>query len=113
MYYLDRTDNFEKQLKKFSKHTQAIILKRTEKLKTNPEHRGKFVGTTLLGLKLFELRFNLTGGGAGIRVYYIVVGGVVIIEEIVYEGRIKIADLDDDKKYISQHKTINKIILNN
>lgn len=75
-YYLDRTDVFDKKLKKFNENMQTLILKKIEGLRNSPEEKGKFVGVTRLGLK--ALRINLRNS----TILYTVSPGRVVAESI-------------------------------
>jgi hypothetical protein len=100
MYFVQFTETAKKQLIKINKfkadeYEQEI----KDSLKENPTNRGKFFGrSSKTNLLYFEKRIFSDGG---LRFFYTVVNGVVIVAEVEYEGEVRV-DATANKK--SQNK---------
>ena len=96
MYFVQFTKSSFKDLKNNDKLKEKI----QNDLSTNPSHRSKIFGRSkTTGLLYFEKRYYYNGG---IRVYFTIQEGTIIITEVEYEGEIEI-------HRISNKNTQNKI----
>lgn len=108
IYYINKTKEFDKQLKKFDKVTQDRILAKLDDLVESPDQRGKVVGVTKSRLRLYELRFGISGG-ISIRIYYTIEHKVIVIEKIMFDGTVSIIKANRKKSKHEQQKTIDRL----
>ncbi len=106
IYYLDINDKVKIFLKGLDKKTQRIITRKIIDLSKHPfNNNTKILGKNKTGDGLFcELKHN------EIRIYFKVIGGLIIIDNIKYKGKIIVDDVQSHKtgKGGKQQKYINK-----
>jgi len=94
MYFVNFTETAIKHLKKINKHkSDAYIKLIKESLKDNPTQRGKFYGrSAITNLLYFEKKIYTDGG---LRFYYTINDGVVIVSDVEYLGQVNVDDVSN------------------
>ena len=92
-YSVEVSEEAKEQIDKLDKSTGDRIYRKIGALGNNP-HIGKpLVRSSKLGAMLWELRLF----SPNVRVYYTIHKREVIIEEIVYEGRVRVHKIGDKR----------------
>jgi len=88
-YHVAFTEKAIKQTKKYHKgDIQEIMSLVKESLSENPTNRGKFFGRSVYtNLLYYEKRLYRDGG---LRFYYTIQEGTIIVSEIEYDGRVNV-----------------------
>jgi len=105
MYFVNFTKTAWDELYKINKHkAQEYVDKIKEDLSVNPTDRGKYYGrSTLTNLLYFEKRIYSDGG---LRFFYTVNEGVVLVAGVEFEGESKIQGVANKK---SQKKVAKRL----
>lgn len=77
-YYVEVTDNAKKEIRKLDRSVQVNIKNKINELQNNP-----FKGKHILG-NFYELKAK------NFRVYYEVFRGIIVVEKVEYEGKVKL-----------------------
>lgn len=96
IYLIEYSKLFKKQLRKLDNSTREIIIKKIYNLRENPTFYGKLVKKDF-----YELKHK------GFRIYYKVLHGVIIINNIKYKGKIKLERIGNKN---TQRNDIEKLV---
>lgn len=83
VYYINIKSNVERFLQSLDISVRIQVDKALISLKYYPETKGKNLGSLYSGVVFYEKRIS---AGGGIRIYYSVLPGIVIVDKIEYEG---------------------------
>lgn len=94
-FFIALSDDASKFLEKLDKSLAMPIAKKIRRLENSPGQQGKPLGDGFFELK--HLKF---------RIYYTVIAGEVLIERILYEGKVFVPRIGDKH---SQHSDIKSL----
>ena len=94
-YYIALSDEATHFLEKLDNSVAMPIAKKIRRLENSPDSQGKPLGGGFFELK--HLKF---------RIYYTIIAGEVLIEKIMYEGKVFVPKIGDKH---SQRKDINSL----
>jgi len=90
-YSVEVSEEAKAQIDKLDKSTGDRIYKKIRALGENPEMGKPLVRSAKLGAMLWELRLF----SPNIRIYYTIQKCEVVIEEVVYEGTVRVHKIGD------------------
>lgn len=102
-YYVHLKENAQRFLDKLDKTVRVEVYKALVSLKVEPMRKGKCLGSLNSGVPFFEKRIF---AGGGIRIYYAVLMGKVVVMELEYAGKVEVHRIGNKK---SQKKNIAEV----
>ena len=96
-YYIALSDDASRFLEKLDKSVAVPIANKIKRLEANPDKQGKPLGDGFFELK--HLKF---------RIYYTVIAGEVLIERILYEGKVFIPTIGNKHSQHNDIKTLKR-----
>lgn len=92
-YFVEFSKEADKTFNKLGKSLQERIAKKLKELETNPELGKPVMRSETFNTMIWEIRMF----SPNIRIYYTIHKGEIIIEEIVYEGRVRVQKIGDKR----------------
>lgn len=106
-FYVDIREGAKRFVGKLDHSIQIQVEEAIKNLGTNPMSQGKPLGSTNSGVPFYEKRIM---AGGGIRIYFSVLVGRVIVDEIIFDGRVPLYRIGNKK---SQQRDIQSTRVNN
>jgi mRNA-degrading endonuclease RelE of RelBE toxin-antitoxin system len=98
-YFIEVSEEAKEQIDKLDKSIGDRIYRKISALGQNPQMGKPLVRSQKLGAMLWELRLF----SPNVRIYYTIHKCEIIIEEVIYEGKVRVHRIGDKR---SQRKDI-------
>jgi len=92
-FYLEISENAKKQIRRLPSDVEKRVLSKLSELKDNPRIGKPLIRSKKFGTMLWEVRLF----SPGLRIYYTIHEGVIIIENIDYAGKVRIHCMGDKR----------------